>query len=491
MLLAVSLCWLARSAAYQLMGGKPGVRSASVPAGVPCVAMVVSPSSRSSESASSGEEAPSYDNTWYAVGFSQQLKEDKVFATRLWGEPIALYRDAQGEAVCVRDVCPHRSAPLSMGEVENGELRCFYHGWAFGKQGKCTDVPTIPMSGSRRPNLDPFCATTYSLVESDNMLWVWRGHLLAADSSKLPAQPLLPPREEAPAMLRVDSTLDFAVDWSEVLRDGLSTPHLTPLLSGEDDEAARETLPPLARALLTALAKDGGWGRGASGSPQAGSSEQSGRFESPNRISHRSSAASGAADHPFWEGVHVVPIAPGRTRVLLRQHLPLGPLLAQMMRVPAAQALLTSLVQGWNQQAAYMSASRIESVADSAASKERGEVARFAAWTAKAGGGRAPYFRRWDSTSGPAAELGQQMDDDAAGTNSGTYGLKKSYVQNNPTAEYAPMVNAGPKEVHSVGEAAGGVLKTAAAAAISVPAALITYNTLGPSIAALLRSGPA
>ena len=37
------------------------------------------------------------------------------------------------QAVCVRDSCPHRSAPLSMGDMKDGTLRCFYHGWGFGE----------------------------------------------------------------------------------------------------------------------------------------------------------------------------------------------------------------------------------------------------------------------------------------------------------------------------------------------------------------------
>ena len=44
---------------------------------------------------------------------------------------------AQGELVALADVCPHRSAPLSMGFVENNELVCQYHGWRFGESGSC------------------------------------------------------------------------------------------------------------------------------------------------------------------------------------------------------------------------------------------------------------------------------------------------------------------------------------------------------------------
>ena len=89
------------------------------------------------------EVSPTFNDTWYPVSFAADLERDQVFGFRLWGEPLVLYRDSQGQPVCVRDVCPHRSAPLSMGEVKGGTLRCFYHGWGFGSDGACVDVPTI------------------------------------------------------------------------------------------------------------------------------------------------------------------------------------------------------------------------------------------------------------------------------------------------------------------------------------------------------------
>ena len=96
---------------------------------------------------------PSFENSWYAVAFPWQIdgyktpvdaiwgreekKKKKPFSTRLWGEPLVMYRDSNGELVAMTDVCPHRSAPLSMGTVENDELVCMYHCWRFGEKGEC------------------------------------------------------------------------------------------------------------------------------------------------------------------------------------------------------------------------------------------------------------------------------------------------------------------------------------------------------------------
>jgi len=98
--------------------------------------------------------SPSFDNAWYAVAFPWQIDGyesasravwnkgkrkttpdgiTKPFATRLWNEPLVIFREETGKLNCISDVCPHRSAPLSMGTVEDGVLKCFYHGWSFGK----------------------------------------------------------------------------------------------------------------------------------------------------------------------------------------------------------------------------------------------------------------------------------------------------------------------------------------------------------------------
>jgi len=40
--------------------------------------------------------------------------------------------------------CSHRRADLSYGRVENGGLRCLYHGWLFDRQGHCIEQPCEP-----------------------------------------------------------------------------------------------------------------------------------------------------------------------------------------------------------------------------------------------------------------------------------------------------------------------------------------------------------
>ena len=65
------------------------------------------------------------------------------------------------------------------------------------------------------------------------------------------------------------------------------------------------------------------------------------RFDPPNVVRH--GGVSG-----FEEEFHIMPIAPGRARVLLRQHLPKGPILSTITSIPGMLPFLTALVNNWN-----------------------------------------------------------------------------------------------------------------------------------------------
>lgn len=199
---------------------------------------------------------PSFDNAWYAVAYPWQIdgfssateaeaakgKErpeiEDPFATRLWGEPVVIYRDSDNQPVCVTDVCPHRSAPLSMGTVENGELTCFYHGWKFGKKGECTDVPTLRAvspdkvdkkreSKFRERVSETFCQKRHACVEHEGLIWMWRGDVLTADPSKLPSR-----RKGDMETVTMDTVLDYNVDYSYIIENNLDSVHLFYLHDG-------------------------------------------------------------------------------------------------------------------------------------------------------------------------------------------------------------------------------------------------------------------
>ena len=85
-----------------------------------------------------------YINFWYPVARSDELRNDQPFRTEIMGLRYVAFRDADGQAHVLRDVCPHRGGSLGKGWVRDGAVVCPYHGWRFGGDGKCAHIPTLP-----------------------------------------------------------------------------------------------------------------------------------------------------------------------------------------------------------------------------------------------------------------------------------------------------------------------------------------------------------
>lgn len=120
-------------------------------------------------------------NCWYAAIWSEALKPGELTARTLLDEPLVFYRDAQGRAVAMEDMCPHRLAPLRLGKLlPNGHLQCGYHGLEFEPSGQCVKNP----HGQGR--IPPKCRVkTYPLAEKHSMVWIWMG-AAAPDESLIP-----------------------------------------------------------------------------------------------------------------------------------------------------------------------------------------------------------------------------------------------------------------------------------------------------------------
>lgn len=65
-------------------------------------------------------------------------------AVRLLGEDLVLYRDEGGGYGLLGRHCPHRGADLCFGRLEDGGLRCAFHGWLFDARGRCLEQPAEP-----------------------------------------------------------------------------------------------------------------------------------------------------------------------------------------------------------------------------------------------------------------------------------------------------------------------------------------------------------
>lgn len=84
---------------------------------------------------------------WHPVCTLRELRAaaagGRPLAVTLLGEELAV-AEIGGEVAAFPDRCIHRSTRLSVGRVEAEGLRCAYHGWLYGADGACREIPALP-----------------------------------------------------------------------------------------------------------------------------------------------------------------------------------------------------------------------------------------------------------------------------------------------------------------------------------------------------------
>ena len=143
-------------------------------------------------------------NAWYCVGRSDAFSgkgtgkgaANGLRAIELNGEQMVVGRDAAGALFALRDRCPHRGMALSKGRFDGEALTCPFHGWRFGTDGRCRDVPTL--SSADAADFSRIAVQRFPVRESAGFVWVnpylgphLGSHLGSGGHAELPALPAL------------------------------------------------------------------------------------------------------------------------------------------------------------------------------------------------------------------------------------------------------------------------------------------------------------
>lgn len=118
-------------------------------------------------------------NCWYVIAWEHEIPAAGLLARTVLEEPIVVFRSDAG-IVALEDRCSHRAAPLSAGRVEDGALRCLYHGLKFDGAGQCLHVP-----GAARPP-SRLNVRAYPVAVHNRWVFVWMGDPARADRALLP-----------------------------------------------------------------------------------------------------------------------------------------------------------------------------------------------------------------------------------------------------------------------------------------------------------------
>lgn len=119
-------------------------------------------------------------NRWYVAAWDGEIANTPL-SRKICGEPIVMYRKLDGSVVALRDACPHRLLPLSLGFREGDNIRCKYHGMVVTPEGKPCEMPMT----QERVN-EALTTPVYPALEKHRYVWVWIGEPDKADPALVP-----------------------------------------------------------------------------------------------------------------------------------------------------------------------------------------------------------------------------------------------------------------------------------------------------------------
>jgi len=110
---------------------------------------------------------------WQPVALSEELPAGGApRPVTIMGENLVLFRDEQGRPGLLGLHCSHRGTDLSYGRVEDGGLRCLYHGWLYDIRGCVLEQPGEPGGGAQR---DAIRHLAYPCREAGGVVFSYMG----------------------------------------------------------------------------------------------------------------------------------------------------------------------------------------------------------------------------------------------------------------------------------------------------------------------------
>ena len=110
---------------------------------------------------------------WQPAALVDELQGPRpVRPVKLLGENLVLFRDEEGRYGLIDRHCAHRGADLAFGRLENGGLRCAFHGWLFDVSGQCLETPAEPKGSKLCQGIRQ---RSYPVVEKSGILWAYLG----------------------------------------------------------------------------------------------------------------------------------------------------------------------------------------------------------------------------------------------------------------------------------------------------------------------------
>jgi nitrite reductase/ring-hydroxylating ferredoxin subunit len=140
---------------------------------------------------------------WFVLAASDLIRADRPYGTAVGPRELVAWRDTAGRLVVGSGVCPHLGAPLALGRVDCGTLRCRWHG--------------LPLDGDGGPGWRP-------LPSHDDGVLAW---VRLDDLGGEPplAAPVLAPRPDPEASVAAVTSLTGVCEPGDVVANRLDPWH--------------------------------------------------------------------------------------------------------------------------------------------------------------------------------------------------------------------------------------------------------------------------
>ena len=108
---------------------------------------------------------------WMPVAMTDQVG-DLPYRIRVLGEDLVLFREKGGRLGLVHLHCAHRNMSLEFGIIEEGGIRCSYHGWKYDIDGTVLETPCEPPASQVRKKA---CLGAYPVIEYKGLAFTYMG----------------------------------------------------------------------------------------------------------------------------------------------------------------------------------------------------------------------------------------------------------------------------------------------------------------------------
>ncbi|TQS43187.1 aromatic ring-hydroxylating oxygenase subunit alpha [Cryptosporangium phraense] len=152
-----------------------------------------------------------FGDSWlYLCHVSEVASPGDVLPITVAGEPLVVTRDQSGEIHVLSSLCRHRSYPVIAEPANTRSLRCPYHYWSYGLDGRLQNAPSMDPAHRLADLKATYCLPSFPVE-------IWQGFVFTHLGDD--PEPLWPTLERLAPEFAAHRTSEMVVGGGLVLKD--------------------------------------------------------------------------------------------------------------------------------------------------------------------------------------------------------------------------------------------------------------------------------